>query len=548
MTALLEPSRLTALLDPLRLQRTAPDEPREPRALHDWLIVLALLACYAAVQSAFVRPPQPSDALHYFFDGARLPATTWPAHQALRIGLTIPVWVLTRVLGYSEAAYYALPYLATAGLVVATYWLGRLLDSRAAGAIAGLLIVANPFVLDDSSILLPDLPAAALLTGAVTLLVWEWRRADGSTTLTRVDRAVLIAVGLMLGWAYLIREFIVFWYPVIALVILVLRLPRPWWRLVAAATAGVVAFELLWGLVFHGTPFARIQAALNQPPSQPWRVAQRERLIAEGVIPDTHREMLAAPVRAVVSTDAGWVLVVLFVALVVGAIVIRSPALRVLALWVVVPLVLLMCVIQAAWLVDNRILRAETIRYWLPAVPPLVVGGVIAIISLGRTRGSEFGKRMAIGAAAVLTAISLVLTGADLDRTGVYTRTGQDQYLEFREWASTSGQTCRIMWTDRDNWRASGRWVEMYLQSYWGRPVWDGEVRYINTGDEFLDIDDLETGALVRGDKIVRRRAFEGLALPDWLQRPPSSWRVLLTTNNGLVRVLAVGDSACARP
>lgn len=539
---------MTTLLDPLRLERTAPEEPRHPRLVHDWLLVAALVAFYAALQSAFVRPPQVSDQLHYLVDAANLPQVSWPAHQALRIGLTIPVWILTRLFGYSEAAYYGVPYLTTATLVASTYWLGRLLDSRAAGVISGLLIIANPLVLDESSQLLPDLPAATLVVVAVTLLLWQWRRTGVSARLRGVDHAVLVGVGALLGWAYLVREFVVFWYPVVALVIVVLRLPRSWWLRIAAGLGGAFAFELLWGLVVLGNPFARISAALNQPASEPWRVAQRTDLIARGIIPDTHLEMLTALPRAVVEFRAGWIVIVLFVVLIAAASVVRAPGLRLLALWTVVPMGLLMATIQFAWLFDNRILRAEKLRYWLPVLPPLVVGGVVAILALGRWLGGDSGRRAGVVAVSMLTVVSLALTGNDLDDAAKYTRTGKNHMLEFREWAATSGQTCTTLWVDADQWRATTRWVPMYLHTFWGTPVWEGEVRHLNTGDDFVDISDLDGGALVRAQTALQRRRIEGLPIPDYLRRPPSSWPVLLVTNRDRIRVFAVGGSTCARP
>ncbi|MBW3606278.1 MAG: hypothetical protein KY460_15515, partial [Actinobacteria bacterium] len=288
------------LLDPLlplRLEPATPRSAQRPRLLYDWLLVAGLVFVYAVLQSAFVHHPIMSDQLHYLVDANTLPDISFPPHHGLRIGLTIPVWFFIQLFDYSEAAYYAVPYLTMVGLVVAVYWLGRLLDSRAAGVISGVLLVANPLVLDEASQLLPDLPAAALLTGAVTLLLWQWRRARVTTTLTRGDRVVLVSIGLLLGWAYLIREFIVVWFPVALVVAVVLRVPRSWWRLIAAGAGAMVALELLWGLVFFGNPFARIWAALHQPASEPWRVVQREELIAAGEIPNTHLDMLTAMPR-----------------------------------------------------------------------------------------------------------------------------------------------------------------------------------------------------------------------------------------------------------
>jgi hypothetical protein len=353
---------------------------------------------------------------------------------------------------------------------------------------------------------------------------------------------------LLLGWSYLVREFIVLWYPVALLVAWVLRLPRVWWRLVALGVAAMFAFELLWGLVFFGNPFARILAALNQPASAPWRVVEREELIAAGELPDTHIELLAAMPRNLVVWDTGWVLAALAAALIAGALVLRSPQLRLLALWVVVPVVLLLVVVQVAWLFDNRILRPEKLRYWLPVLPPLVVGGVATLLTAGRRVVAERGLPVATVVAAALVLTSVVLTGAQLDERPGFTRTGQDEYLLFREWAASAGQTCEVIWTDTDHWRASSRWVPMYLRSFWGRPLWDGELRSLNRGQVWVDLAELDTGALVRARASLERRWLEEQQLPSYLQQPPSSWRRLLQTTNDRVRVVSVGPSTCARP
>jgi len=539
---------VTTLLQPLRLERRPPLSPRAQQTRHDWMVVGGLVLVYAVLQSAFVHQPPLSDQMHYFVDAATLPNISEPPHQTLRIGLTIPVWLMIRVFGYSEAAYYAVPYLATVGLIVATYWLGRVLDCRATGLIAGLLVFANPFVLNDASQLLPDIPAAALLTGAIALLIWRWQRSGNTEPPGREDRLVLLAVGLLLGWSYLVREFIVLWFPVAALVAVVLQLPRSWWRLVLAGAAGMFAFELLWGLIFFRNPLARIVAALNQPSSPPWRVVEREQLIRTGRIPDTHLEMLTAMPRNLVASDAGWLLVVLFAALLVVAVLVRSPRLRLLAVWVVAPVVLMLVVIQVAWLFDNRILRPEKLRYWLPVIPPLVVGGVSAMRALGQRLLDDVGGAIAVAVAASLALVSVLMTGAELDQVPDFTRTGQDEYLEFREWAATSGQTCPVLWIDADHWRDSERWVPMYLRTFWGRPIWDGDVRHLNNGDQWADISQLDSGALVRARSSLDRRTLEQQELPAYLVEPPSSWRVLLRTEHDRIRVLAVGASTCARP
>lgn len=514
----------------------------------DWLIVASLVVVYGALQAAFVRPPFLSDQLHYFLDASTLPAITEPPHQSLRIGLVIPVWLAIKVFGYSEAAYYALPYLSSAGLVVVTYCLGRLLADRLTGAVAGLLVVANPFVLAESSDLLPDIPAATLFTVAIVLMLWQRRRAGEGRGLETADRVLLVTIGILLGWSYLVREFILSWYPAVAVVGTGLRYPASWWRRIAVGAAATLSLELIWGLVVHGDPFARVRAALNQPPPPPWRVAEVRELIASGEVPDTQIDLLLALPRAVVASPAGWITVALLVALVVATIVVSGQSLRLLAAWVGIPLGLLLAVILVTDAFDARILRPEKVRYWLPLLPPLVVGGAIGLRELGSRLWGAAGRVAAQALLVVAVLASVLLTGAELDQRAAFTRTGSGYLLEFREWAASKGQTCAVLWADDDHWRATTRWLPMYLRSFWGRPVWRGEVRPLNSGDEFVGLSALESGALIRSRISIERRRQEEQPLPAYLVEPPQSWPVLLETAQDHIRVLGVGPSTCARP
>jgi hypothetical protein len=241
-------------------------------------------------------------------------------------------------------------------------------------------------------------------------------------------------------------------------------------------------------------------------------------------------------------------MVALFVVLVLAAVLLRSRQSRVLVIWVVVPIVFMLVVIQFAWLFDNRILRAEKLRYWLPVIPPLMVGGVTGLLAFGRRVLGEPGGAIAAVLAVVVAMMSVAMTGAHLDGLANFTRTGNDEYLKFREWVEASGQTCEVIWTDADHWRSSSRWVPMYLRRFWGRPIWDGELAFLNDGNDWVDVSKLRTGALVRSRMSLERRNLEEQELPFYLQEPPSSWRVLLSTERDRVRVLAVGSSTCARP
>ena len=518
---------------------------RGPSALPDWLFVATLVAGYGVLQTIYLKPPFLSDQLHYLLDASLLPDVTWPEHQTLRIGLVLPVRLALEIFGYSEAAYYAMPYLSGAGLVTATYWLGRLLGSRPVGVAAAILVMFNPYVLLDSSDLLPDIPATTLFTAAGALLCWAGLRSEQRPLSPVALRSVLLTAGLAIGWSYLTRELIVFWFPVVVLILVAYRFPARLWGWVTAPAAALFGLELAWGAIFHGNAFARISAALNQPESPFWRQEEVEQLIAIGEIPDTPVDLLLALPRQLLGSQVGWVFLTLAAVLMLGALVSRDRRVVILAAWALGPFVLVMAIVLGTWAMDARILRPEKLRYWIPLWPPLVVGGFVTLQLLGRRLAGRPGL---VGASIVLTVVvaaTATVTTRDLADTDVFIRTGADYLLDVREWLATEGQACEVLWTDADHWRATTRVLPLYTKTFWGNSLWDGEIRHLNQGLEFRPRAQVDGGALVRNRISLTRRSLERAPLPEYLLDPPEDWPVLMDSGDDRFRIYGVGESGC---
>jgi Dolichyl-phosphate-mannose-protein mannosyltransferase len=79
----------------------------------------------------------------------------WNHHMA-RLGINLPVFLLQRVLGTYPTVYYVAPVAAFTLQILFIYWVARRLSGRAAGVIAGLLLIFNTGMIRSGSQLLPD--------------------------------------------------------------------------------------------------------------------------------------------------------------------------------------------------------------------------------------------------------------------------------------------------------------------------------------------------------------------------------------------------------
>jgi len=245
---------------------------RLPPGAH-WALLLGVVALHVALQ-LLVRPfPRWFDALRVmdlarrFPDPQdRFPFSAGPvAWHALRIGSIVPERLFQEVFGYGQVAFYAFPFVMGIVLVVATFALGRELYGPAGAAFAALLVVLAPILVrttnnNTSWQLLPDVPAAALFTSGLALVVVAGRRQaerrDGP-----VVSWLLVGAGACFGWQYLIRESAVFLFPVILVALGLWRVPwRRWWPL-ALPMLGALAVEFAWAQHLYGDVLARWHVA-----------------------------------------------------------------------------------------------------------------------------------------------------------------------------------------------------------------------------------------------------------------------------------------------
>lgn len=501
----------------------------------------------------YLVPPIPSDHLNYL-DAARDfpvdPGENAPQHQFLRIGLTLPMRAAMLLFGYSQAAYYVVPLLASVALVLAVYALGTMKFSRAVGVAAAVLTVGNTIVFVDLTAPLPDLLATALFSWAAVIAVairgHRWGLGDG-----RRERIALLVVGALLGWSYLAREYIVFIWPLIALALLGVRGPAAWsWaglREVGRTVAGRLP-RLLWvaiPLVVIGLGETVLNAVVfGDPLARFTTAAGHGDVLAEGINGEEYqghlrRWYLSRIWWILYGTPEGVWLVGAIIALGVGALV-AFRRLWFLAAWAVlfyVPLVLLGGVLSPTM----TMLRLVKERYWYPAFPALFLGA-IAVVWLMTRAAVRFipflgGKAGAI-AGLVALAVGIIPVGiAHAERRDdiSYRVNGATQMEQLRGWLERNGADVDVIRADR----RSVRIVNIFASGPFGGKVWDGETigwypeLPPRPGDYalFYSVDSPVCGLC---DNDVH--ALFGGATPS----APSAWELVFATDDGVIELYLV--------
>jgi 4-amino-4-deoxy-L-arabinose transferase-like glycosyltransferase len=496
------------------------------------LIPAGLLLAWLVVLIAHVRVPLPSDQLNYMLAAEHFPDPVPDAiltHQMTRFGLIIPASLAIDVLGYSQAAYAAVPILATLALVLGTYALGAMLFSRAVGVAAGLVVVAATPMFAESTDLLPDVLAVGLFTCALALAVAIGRR-DGPPRLW-----VLLALGVLLGWSYMAREFIVFLWPLIPIV-LYRRAGLRGIAWVAAPIVALVAVELLLCWRLYGDPLARVLAVTGHgsapsPPEIAATYRDKPRLDYVMRLPSTLEDyrdgILLNGLLAL--TFAGLLAWRRRLALFAGACVL---------MWV--PLTLLGGVIDPS----APKLRLQLIRYWFPIFPMFVLGGLAALwllaVALRGRLPERLPFRVALPAAVVLAAAT-VFTGvaARYWWANEQTRLGGATQLEaFRSWMRDNDRAYRQVWADS----RTRNLVRVYRSGPFGGTAWNTRLRVLvpaspdrpGPGDLVLFFD-TDRGKVCPACWRNARRIWGDVSG----NRP--GWRLVYATPDRLVRVYAIG-------
>jgi hypothetical protein len=199
--------------------------------------------------------------------------------------------------------------------------------------------------------------------------------------------------GFCLGWAYLVRELSVFFYPLLVGVLLAWRLPLRRWVQVALPMLGCLVLEMVLAQWAHGDPLARLKVDGEHGSAPLTPITRTDALLRFPRIVEVY------PQTAVVLTTV--------LLMVLGALVVRRRAHVLLLAWF---LVLWVPLTLVSGLLDPGFIRinASLMRYWVPALPALVLGaaGFVSWL-LARVRDRLPSERRSLGMA-VTAAVAVV--------------------------------------------------------------------------------------------------------------------------------------------
>jgi hypothetical protein len=373
-------SQATAAVAEMDAPGGGADRPGWARRHPDVVSAAGLLLLHLGIVLRVRPQPRWGDALLVFRYAREFPDVPLD-HHALRVGTIIPARLLQLIFGPGQVAFYGWPLLTGCLLVVATYAVARQLFGSMAGLLAGALVTLSPVLVlsfnDSEAVrsaayfwqLLPDMPSAALFTGGIALLIAGARSADGQRRVVGNGTLLLLGAGVLFGWAYLVREFIAFMYLTLPVAVLILRLPwRRWWA-VAGPMAACLGLELVLAAVAHGDPLARFKVSEGHTgvPAEPATVASA----------------LSGFGRAIRTAPRGTTTLVLLVVLIIVAALTRQAALLLCLAWILslwLPLTML------SGLINHNVISfpAQKVRYWIPLLPPLLIGASGALVSIAR--------------------------------------------------------------------------------------------------------------------------------------------------------------------
>lgn len=500
------------------------------------LVTLALAGVFAfIIQLFFISPQIMSDDMEYYFWATKFPRMPEiPSHWSLRIGLLLPVSLLYRIFGHAELVYYTVPFISIILLAVSTCWLGIRLFSRPVGLFGALSVITIPNLLTESSLLLPDIPATACITTGFGILA---ALAPESTTAQVKPKASsfwwCFLAGGFFGWAYLVKEYYILFALIIPAAFVIFDLP--WKRLIPLAGGMAAAFsiEAFLGLMFYENPFIRLMT--TQP---------RE---TEGFIErDMWRVLTYLPTLLKQRGGYGpFSLAIIGAAAMLTGIYKKQKEMTFLAVWFfviffIITLIGLMPVLFN-WQ-EETLLRLHKFRYWTLILPPLFIAGTAGLKAALVWMMKRFDATMqkSRGTVFVILAVLLIIY-ASVSLRGVWNfpnllRNGADHYIELRSFLTREADSEKLIWINRDIKVSFERILPIFRNNFWGNPVWSAQIKYLNTDGQYLREDEITSG-WVLVDRYFFKTKFQ--PIPDYLEDPPSDWRLIFESENKDIAVFA---------
>src|SRR5688572_8722549 len=155
----------------------------EPAWRREVLAILVLVGLFVPTFLAARLNPGGTDDCVYFDYAAG--NDVGAAHHQQRFALLGTVLLAQTIFGYTSWAYYAVPFVYSLGLVLATYFAARALIGVALSLLAALMVLCLPVVLQQGTWLLPDIPSVFWIVLGVGLFLRALQSDDTKLPLKR---------------------------------------------------------------------------------------------------------------------------------------------------------------------------------------------------------------------------------------------------------------------------------------------------------------------------------------------------------------------------
>ena len=495
------------------------------------LTLILLIVLSIIIQIYFICPPVLSDQLQYYGFAASFPQfPVTPSHWSLRLGLILPVALIFRFFGYSEISYYFIPVLCSILLTLVIFKLGEKLFSYRIGVISAFWFMTMPGILKESGNLLPDIPATLCITGGFFVLqniisIKDLKKQPGKREISNF-RILSMFAGMLFGWAYLTKEYFLIFLLLVPVFFYAFSIP---WKYLIAFFLGfflVISIELFLGIIIYRDPFIRL---LTAQPRETWGEIER------------NVKVILTNLPTLLVEEGNLQSLAIMILFTIGSLIrIYQRDLKYLFLlaWALLifgfftGLGLLPIVLNWG---SQVVLRTHIFRYWIPILPPIIIGGIAIIDSA--ISWIVLKLNIAIQPKKIinnvfLTGLLIIFIATGFIKTKDYpefVRNGNDHYLELREFLSKLEKPLYSIWILRDIRVAYDDLLPIYTHDFWGNKIWQGKIKYLNDGHNYMHLEEIPEGYV-----LIDREYYNLLynRLPDYLDSPPENWQLAFESEN----------------
>ena len=184
---------------------------------------------------------------------------------------------------------------------------------------------------------------------------------------------------------------------------------------------------------------------------------------------------------------------------------------------------------------DKVLLRLHHFRYWIPILPPLIITGVFVLEQgilklLMKVKVSRNFTHSTATALLIVLLFFSSLQGINGVKNNLsLIRNGKDHYLELREFLKENNDPEDIIWIIRERKIGYDRILPIYTHDFWGRELWSGTFKYLNTDWQFVKEHEITEGTILI-DRVFFNPDFN--RIPDYLVHPPEAWKLIFESEN----------------